>query len=108
MTMKPPDEIELHTEPPRSLPFYEVLRDINQRPDGHCEFAWHVFDEMMPGDHMDTISKFASLGLDTATIWASFWKSMPEEARNWKPRMHEMVCLSIERAVRKAALTNEA
>lgn len=46
-------------------------------------------------------SNVAGLGWDTKQIHTHFSKHLPNRV-DWKPRMHELLCLAIEHAVRKA------
>lgn len=97
--------INLETEGESPVAFTDVLRLIHERPDKDCAAAWEFFDELLPGETMDIVNKFAALGWKTPAIYEQLRKHMPPAARDWPPRMHEMIALEIEHAVRRQSMT---
>ena len=102
--MKDTTDIELLTHPRSGSPasLEDVLDTIHERPDAHCRWAYDFFDDRMDGHTMEIINRMAGTGLGTRRIFEIYIRNLPAEACAWPDRMHEMVILEIEWAVRKA------
>ena len=96
--------INLETEGDGAVAFSVMLERITQRPDSDCKWAYDFFDDRQDGETTAIVNRFAAMGWTTKQIYEHYKKFMPAEALNWPARMHEMVALEIEWAVRRAAL----
>lgn len=96
-------EFNLETHGDDGVPFDEMLNRIHSRPDSHCKWAYDFFDERVDEGTTTIVNNFAMLGWNTKQIYAHWRKFMPPECDAWPPRMHEMVALQIEWAVRRAS-----
>jgi hypothetical protein len=103
-TMSTEEPMNLETEGDGAVAFSVMLERISKRPDSHCKWAYDFFDDRQDGATTEIVNNFAALGWNTKQIYEQFKKHMPQESINWPERMHEMVALEIEWAVRRAAL----
>lgn len=95
-------ELNLETEGESAVTFQVMLERIHTRPDSHCKWAYDFFDERIDGDTTAIVGRMADMGWTTKQIYERLKRFFPTEALNWPPRMHEMIVLEIEWAVRRA------
>lgn len=94
--------ITLETEGDGAVAFSDLLSRIHARKLEDCKFSWDIFDQMCPGEMMDTINKFADEGLTTPEIF-KWLKPHLDKHKLDKPQVLELMALATEYAVRTHA-----